>query len=150
MTAFLKIWHRWTCRWRLNLFIINSECLMFVFCFPTLFITFLYILYKKNWNCENFRLTVFDGFTLFGMSWTRFHYFYKMSVHKFCGLASAKSNRRISMKFYIQLISSWVTFVTNFFVTYTQTGWQTDRHFPEAVISCSRHPKKCKSIKNRE
>ena len=32
--------------------------------------------------------------------------------------------------------------------TDTQTHRQTDRHFPEAVKSCSGHPKTCKSIKN--
>ena len=42
--------------------------------------TFFYINRKKYWLHENFRLPVFDRFTRFRMSWTRFDYFWKMSV----------------------------------------------------------------------
>ena len=58
---------------------------------------------KKYWNRENFWLLVFNGFTRFRMSWTRFHYFYKMSVcvwQKICGRSSSKTNERNYVKFY--------------------------------------------------
>ena len=43
------------------------------------FFTFFYISRRKYWFRANFRFPVFDGFTRFGMSWTRFHYFWKIS-----------------------------------------------------------------------
>ena len=39
-----------------------------------------YYIKIKYLNCENFWLQVFYGFTSFGMSWTRFDYFYKMCL----------------------------------------------------------------------
>ena len=43
--------------------------------------TIIYAIQKeKDWNREKVLLPVFDGFTFFGMSWTRFDYFYKISV----------------------------------------------------------------------
>ena len=44
------------------------------------FFTFFYVCRRKYWFRKNIWLLVFDGFTRFGMSWTRFHYFWKMSV----------------------------------------------------------------------
>ena len=44
------------------------------------FLTFFYIDRRKYWFRANFRFPVFDRFTRFGMSWTRFDYFWKMSV----------------------------------------------------------------------
>ena len=41
---------------------------------------FFYISRKKYWFRANFWFPVFHGFTCFGMSWTRFDYFWKMSV----------------------------------------------------------------------
>ena len=44
--------------------------------------TFFYIYIKrKYWIRENFRLPVFDGFTCFEMSWTRFDHFWKTFVY---------------------------------------------------------------------
>ena len=42
--------------------------------------TFFYINRRKYWFRANFRFSVFDGFTRFGMSWTRFDYFWRMCV----------------------------------------------------------------------
>ena len=42
--------------------------------------TFFYINRTKYWFCINFRFLLFDRFTLFGMSQTRFDYFRKMFV----------------------------------------------------------------------
>ena len=44
------------------------------------FFTFFYVSRRKYWFRANFRFPVLDGFTRFGMSWTRFDYFWKMSV----------------------------------------------------------------------
>ena len=85
------------------------------------FFTFFYISRRKNWFRTNFRFPVFDGFTLFEMSWTRFDYFWKMSV---CLCACV-----------------WPKFLSH-------THRHTDRHFPEIVKSCSGHPKTCQSINN--
>ena len=81
-----------------------------------LFITFFCINRKKYWCRVNFRFPVFGGFTRFGMSWTRFDYFWKMSVcvsvclcvcvpvcvwQKFCVKCSSRTNARNFMKLYI-------------------------------------------------
>ena len=42
--------------------------------------TFCYINRRKYLFRANFQLPVLGGFTLFGISWTRFDYFWKMSV----------------------------------------------------------------------
>ena len=52
---------------------------------PTLLMQFnlyisRYMSRKKYWFRANFPFPVFDGITRFGMSWTRFDYFWKMSV----------------------------------------------------------------------
>ena len=83
--------------------------------------TFFYISRKKYWFRANFRFLVFDGFTHFRMSWTRFDYFWKMSVclsvclcvcvsvclyvcvsvcvwQKFCGKCSSRTNEQNFMK----------------------------------------------------
>ena len=68
------------------------------------FTTFFCINRRKYWFQENFRHLVFDRFTCFGMSWTRFEFFWKMSVcvwQKFCGKCSSRTNAQNFMKFYI-------------------------------------------------
>ena len=44
------------------------------------YFTFFYINRRKHWFRQNFRFPVFDGFIRFGISWSRFDYFWKMSV----------------------------------------------------------------------
>ena len=76
------------------------------------FITFFHISRRKYWFRANFRFLIFDGFTRFGMSWTRFDYFWKMGVclsvcvsvcawQKFCGKCSSRTNKQNFMKLYI-------------------------------------------------
>ena len=65
---------------------------------------FFYINRKKYWFRENFRIPVFDGFTRFRVSWTRFDYFWKMSLcvwQKFCAKCNSRTNAQNFMKFYI-------------------------------------------------
>ena len=57
----------------LSIFILSTQWMAFFF-------TLFYISRRKYWFRANFRFPVFDGFTCFGMSWTRFDYFWKMSV----------------------------------------------------------------------
>ena len=45
-----------------------------------LLLSSIFYIRKKYMNCEKFRLPVFSGFPCFEMSWTRFHYFYKMFI----------------------------------------------------------------------
>ena len=73
-----------------------------------LIFTFFYISRRKYWFRANFRFPVFDGFTRFGMSWTRFDYFWKMCVcvsvcvwQKFCGKCRSRTYARNFMKLYI-------------------------------------------------
>ena len=49
-----------------------------------LFFTFFYINRRKCWFCESFWHLVFYGFIHFRMLWTRFYYFWKMSVLEVC------------------------------------------------------------------
>ena len=72
------------------------------------FFTFFWVNRRKYWFRKNFRLPFFDGFACFGMSWTQFDYFWKMSVclsvcmwQKFCGKCSLRTNALNLMKFYI-------------------------------------------------
>ena len=67
-------------------YLINTSKIYFIYillhiyvAFQT-FITFFYVNRRKYWFRANFRLPFFDRFTRFGMSWTRFDYFWKMSV----------------------------------------------------------------------
>ena len=41
----------------------------------------IFYIRRKYLNRGYFCLLVINGLARFGMSWTRFHYFYKMSVH---------------------------------------------------------------------
>ena len=87
--------------------------------------TFYFFLYSMQEGIigivKKFQFPVFNGFTHFGMFWTRFHYFYKMSVcrsvcvrHKFCGPVRAENNERSCMKFsiklYLNINLSWLNF----------------------------------------
>ena len=42
--------------------------------------TFFYINRRKYWFCPNFWLSVFDGFTRFGIPLSRFDYFWKIYI----------------------------------------------------------------------
>ena len=56
---------------------------------------------RKYWNHENFQLPIFNGFTRFRMSITRFYNFYQACGWlQFCGRTRAKTNRWNCMKFY--------------------------------------------------
>ena len=65
--------------------------------------TFFHFQYKKKvFESWKFLGSIYDGFTRFGISWTRFHYFYKLSIckwPKFCSRASAKTDGQNYMKF---------------------------------------------------
>ena len=84
------------------------------------YFTFFYINRRKHWFRQNFRFPVFDGFIRFGISWSRFDYFWKMSVclsvrlslclsigvsvcmrQKFCGKCSLRTNAQNFRKLYI-------------------------------------------------
>ena len=69
---------------------------------------------RKYWIRENFRHPVFNRFTCFGRSWTRFDHFLKMFVclsvcmlvcmsPKFCGHCISRTNSWKLIKLYIQL-----------------------------------------------
>ena len=62
-----------------NLTNVNSVILL-RYMAMTFIITFFYVSRRKYWFRAKFRFPVFDGFTRFGISWTRFNYFWKMSV----------------------------------------------------------------------
>ena len=91
------------------------------------FFIFFFINWKKFYFRANFRLSFFDGFTRFGMSWKRFDYFWKMSVwlsvcmwQKFCGMCSSKINAQNFMKICalvleLQLPENFCLRQTNFF-----------------------------------
>ena len=51
-----------------------------LYCILPFIFTLFYTNRRKYWFHANFRFLFFDRFTCFGMSWTRFHYFWKMSV----------------------------------------------------------------------
>ena len=74
------------------------------------FFTFLYINKRKHRFRANFRLPVFDEFTRFGMSWTRFDYFWKMSIclckgdKNFVVSVARKLLHRISWNFIVRAI----------------------------------------------
>ena len=68
--------------------------------------TFFYINRWKYWFHANFRFLVFDGCTCFGISWTRFHYFWKVFIsvcvwQKVCGKCNPRTNAQNLMKFYV-------------------------------------------------
>ena len=73
------------------------------------FFIFFYINWIKYWFRKNFRFPVFDGFTRFRISWTRFDYFWKMSVCKcvcdknFVASVSRELITKISLNFYLVL-----------------------------------------------
>ena len=79
--------------------------------------TFFYVPYKKK-VLESWKIwpPIFDGFTCSGITWTRFHLFFQNVCrfvsryvcvrHKFCGSASAKTDRRHCMKFKILVASA--------------------------------------------
>ena len=52
----------------------------YVCCLTSFIIIFFYKSRRKYWFHENFRFPIFDRFSRFGMSWTWFDYFWKMSV----------------------------------------------------------------------
>ena len=65
---------------------------------------------RKNCFCRDFRLSVFDGITRFGMSQTEFDCFWKMFVllsvrmTKFCGKCNSETNAQNFMKLYTLLM----------------------------------------------
>ena len=95
-----------------NLKIGYKKCSIMLKLWCVLIFTFFYI--KR---IQNYRFPVFDGFTRFGMSWTRFDYFWKMSVclcvclcvcvrQKFCGNYVSKTNAQNFIKFCIKCYPS--------------------------------------------
>ena len=94
--------------------------------------TFYFFLYSMQEGIigivKKFQFPVFNGFTHFGMFWTRFHYFYKMSVSlsvfvcdtNFVTMLEQKLMGRIEWNFIfsciltlnlqLHLISSWLDF----------------------------------------
>ena len=66
---------------RTNLTNFGLPCTLFWNCWTSYSVfNFFYINRRKNWLRENFRFPVFDGFKRFGMSWSRFDYFWKKPV----------------------------------------------------------------------
>ena len=90
-------------------FYIPCFSLSFIFPFNIFSVMFFSFFYVNRRNVRfriNFWLQVFDGFTCFGMSWTRFDYFWKMTVclcvwQKFCGKCSSKTVPQNFTMFYI-------------------------------------------------
>ena len=68
---------RWRCNQGLNC---NITRWKWARQFWFLFFTFFYINRRKYWFLLNFWLPVSDRFTRFGISWTRFQYFWKIFV----------------------------------------------------------------------
>ena len=63
--------------WLLSFWGFSFFIFFFFFFFFFFYFFFIFYIWRKCWNHENFRLPVFNGFTRFRMSWTRFHVFIK-------------------------------------------------------------------------
>ena len=92
------------------------------------FITFFYVSWRKYWFRANFRFPVFDGFTRFGMSWTRFDYFWKMSVSLSVCLCVCDKNFVASVARELMNRISW-----NFIFNITPTLISVYQHLVEIV-----------------
>ena len=90
-------------------------------------------------KCKNAWFSVFNGFTPSGLSWTRFHYFYQLSVcvsacvwYKFCSYASSKQNEQNCTKLYIQLYLKiswcWLYFFHVIFFFYVLRNFRFLQH----------------------
>ena len=87
----------------------QSVDFLFIFIIFTLF----YINRRKYWFRANFRFPVFDGFTRFRMSWSRFDYFGKMSdclcaTKNILASIARELTTRISWKFTFEIFLSQI------------------------------------------
>ena len=94
-----------------------------------------FLLYKKTKVLESckFSLPFFDGFKRFGMPWTRYDYFWKISVcvwQKFYGKCNSRTNSQNFIKFYISCYPK-INWCLSAFGKNHATGGALVSHFPE-------------------